>query len=839
MRAGVAILLLIVLGWAQEEPKEPPTDDLTTVQPLLDRILAPLEAHAARRPRPEEKGFKEWVEEYEYLRDKAVKRVLQTIAFHGPGGEGKQLDIAPACAALLGPLLAPPDTKETSDLAERLLRADPKNPACWNYMRALYDRARVAAARGEHPWEPLREWASTIRNSIDGEAALALELLLGYVCYELGDTSKARDTANVVVTAAAGSAELRRDARRLRSLGSLLQVGREAPAFRLPALDGKGEITIEDYRGRSVLLHFWYVGEDTGKLGSILYDCYEEIPRTEVVLLTVPVFDGDDPPKEIANTFAWPVAAASLAGQDVARAYGVDGISALYLVSPDGKVLKGDGWSIGGDVDEVRKLSAEAAGPPLDARLAAATTWPACRELWHDLAARRHTRYAEETWAAAKRLGPEAHAALLLASAFDREPGERAGDPGTVHGDLVLAWRALKTKGDHAAWDLATKPLAKASSDECLAVTDAIFDLGLFGDDVRLAMEKVAAQSSRWETVSMALRAIHFCDTEASPQPLLRHLKDKTWQVRLALAEALRAYRNKVGVDALIRMLGDSRMRVREKALDHLELLTGESFGPSQKAWAKWRSAQGTELRIRPREISVYRPFRPSDRKYAQKEYYGLQVASDRVLFVLDKSESMYYGLFDGVVEEMRAHLDSSGPTTKFGVIEFSDKIAPWNAGLVPANAANIEEAAKFLHRAPPYGPTNMIDALRAAFQTPDVDAIVLLSDGLPNRGDPKDPKGILAAVGQINRYQRVAVHTVLLLDGRRFPYDAPKGKDVPPPDEAELKRRDEMRVYAPTTEIGAFLRNLALGNDGNFSVGFADSWAPPPGAKFRPGTDD
>jgi hypothetical protein len=320
---------------------------------------------------------------------------------------------------------------------------------------------------------------------------------------------------------------------------------------------------------------------------------------------------------------------------------------------------------------------------------------------------------------------------------------------------------------------------------------------------------------------------------------LVRHAKHKSWQVRLALAEALRAYRHKQGVDALIQLLGDARLRVREKALDHLELLTGESLGPSQKAWGKWRSAQGSELRLRPREISVYRPFRPSDRRYAHKEYYGLQVASDRVVFVLDKSDSMYHGLFDGVVEEMRAHLDSTGPTTRFNVIEFADKPVPWKTDLVAANAANLEEAVRFLHREPPFGATDMIAALRAGLATPDVDAIVLLSDGLPNRGDPKRPLGILEAVGKVNRYQRVAIHTVLLLEGRLFPHDAPRGKDVPAPDAEELKRRDEMRVYAQTIESGVFFRNLALGNDGNFSVGFADAWQAPPGAKFRPSEDE
>ena len=108
----------------------------------------------------------------------------------------------------------------------------------------------------------------------------------------------------------------------------------------------------------------------------------------------------------------------------------------------------------------------------------------------------------------------------------------------------------------------------------------------------------------------------------------------------------------------LISLLGDKRLRVRAKAADHLEALTGEGFGQSQKRWKKWRQAQGADLKLRPREISIDKAFRKSDRKYAHHGYYGLQIASNQTVFVLDKSESMFYGLFDGVVEEMHAHAD-------------------------------------------------------------------------------------------------------------------------------------------------------------------------------------
>ena len=111
------------------------------------------------------------------------------------------------------------------------------------------------------------------------------------------------------------------------------------------------------------------------------------------------------------------------------------------------------------------------------------------------------------------------------------------------------------------------------------------------------------------------------------------------------------------------------------------------------------------------------------------------------------------------------------------------------------------------------------------------------LSDGLPNRGNPSEPPGILKTIAKENRYARVAIHTVQLLRGRAFKHDQPKDK-IPPLDRKEKERRRSMREYAPQTKLGGFLAELARQNDGTFGVGFADAWMPPPGAKFRPSSD-
>ena len=171
-------------------------------------------------------------------------------------------------------------------------------------------------------------------------------------------------------------------------------------------------------------------------------------------------------------------------------------------------------------------------------------------------------------------------------------------------------------------------------------------------------------------------------------------------------------------------------------------------------------------------------------------------------------------------------------------MVEFDEEPRLWQKKLAAANPANVRKAVGYLQRAKPIGPTNVMDSLRLAFHVKRLDSVVLLSDGLPNRGDPAHPGGILYAMRGENRYLRIMIHTVLLLRGRVFKHDDPRGKDVPPIGRREKNRREQWRARAHLDPLGAFLKKLADQNEGTFGVGFADMWRPPPGARTRPSTD-
>ena len=828
MRLGVGIVLASAsLLWAEEA---------ASIEAEVDQILTELRSRtAASRPKElNEKNWTAWQKAYAALRAAAALEVEALVRRHGPGGEGERKDVAPGFDSLFSRSLMPP-AGETRSLARRLLLLDPECTACWTVLRRLFRQFGEDHPENA-PWGELRAWARGLRGEagVTGEAGLALDLLQATLAQELGDKRAARKGADLVLAEAKVSDALRVAARRLRSRVSLLDQGLEAPGFRIASLDGSREFALGDYRGRVLLLHFWDLNSGDHDLLSIVEDCHLERKKIDVAILSIPVTDDRETLTELAKEGAleWPVAAPDDVARQIAAAYGVDGISALYLIGPDGRVIASEDWDIGESLRRVARLVRESVGLPLDRSLAAVARnrdWPRFRDLWHGLVARGRTKFDRETWSHAEQAGARAVLALVLAST---EAAPVKIDTSGPHGRLVAAYRA-----DQAAWDAATANLKKVRDDACLETVDAIFDLGLHGDQVRASLERVATSSARWETLSMALRALYFQDARTSPQPLRKHLRHKRWQVRLALAEALRAYRHKHSVDILVALLGDKRMRVRAKAGRHLEALTGQALGQSQRKWAQWRRRKGEHIEFIPREISAKNPFRKHDRKYAHRAYYGVQVASNNIIYVLDKSDSMYYGLFDGVVEEMRAHLESAGPTTKFNVIEFDEMPRLWSEKLVPANAAQIREAVTFLKRKRPYGPTNVIDSLRLGMRTPGLDTLVFLSDGMPNRGNPAAPPGILKAVGKQNRYARVAIHTVLLLRGRSFKHDHPRNK-VPPLGRKEKDRRRQRREDAPETELGGFLAQLARENDGTFGVGFADAWMPPPGAKLRPGTD-
>ena len=116
-------------------------------------------------------------------------------------------------------------------------------------------------------------------------------------------------------------------------------VGKPAPAFTLPNLNGTGTVSLEQYKGQVVVLNFWASWcVPCKEENPALTDFWERYRGTNVVLLGVVFQDSTNAAREytarLGNT--WPTAVDE-SGQ-VALGYGVFGPPETYFIGADGVI---------------------------------------------------------------------------------------------------------------------------------------------------------------------------------------------------------------------------------------------------------------------------------------------------------------------------------------------------------------------------------------------------------------------------------------------------------------------------------------------------------------------
>lgn len=131
---------------------------------------------------------------------------------------------------------------------------------------------------------------------------------------------------------------------------------------------------------------------------------------------------------------------------------------------------------------------------------------------------------------------------------------------------------------------------------------------------------------------------------------------------------------------------------------------------------------------------------------------YGQQVAPLRgrptifgnvyeknVVFLLDTSGSMYHS-FDVVKEHLLEILFAraiSGRDTMFNIIEFNEEVNKWADRLVACTPRTVSIASEWIHKLKCGTSTNTMEALIEAYEDDGMDAIYLVTDGLPDQSPP------------------------------------------------------------------------------------------------------
>ena len=230
-----------------------------------------------------------------------------------------------------------------------------------------------------------------------------------------------------------------------------------------------------------------------------------------------------------------------------------------------------------------------------------------------------------------------------------------------------------------------------------------------------------------------------------------------TWEIKIAATNYLKELNNEDMIEPLINALLGRNLegRARSETVDVLKQLTGEDYGLRGSAWSEWWSKKK-----RGEDVSAAGDKGPET---TTAVYYGVEVTSTRIVFILDISGSMQKPInwtdtapknqlkpvlsgkngkapnpkvvteliakkneidsqpvktrMDGAKRELVNAIYNLAPSVNFTIIFYSIGTTIWQESLVPAHVNNKMSAIEEIQAQAANGSTSTYDALELAYR--------------------------------------------------------------------------------------------------------------------------
>lgn len=260
-------------------------------------------------------------------------------------------------------------------------------------------------------------------------------------------------------------------------------------------------------------------------------------------------------------------------------------------------------------------------------------------------------------------------------------------------------------------------------------------------------------------------------------------LTDRAFPARAAAVKALKKIGTKEAVTALVAGLKKNKTgRLQADIIRALEELTGAQPGPDWKAWDGWWSVVVADFELPDRsagDAPEAGPRKPVSTQVDAPTYYGSEVVSKRVAFIVDVSGSMSARVpregeevqpgqqptgptrLEVCQEELRKVVGALGKGAYFNLVSFHTTHQLWQQRITQIGEKSHASAMTFINALRPTGGTNIYDPLEAVLLDPEVDTIYLLSDGSPGSGKFVATDDICREIRKINTVRQVAIHTI------------------------------------------------------------------------------
>lgn len=357
---------------------------------------------------------------------------------------------------------------------------------------------------------------------------------------------------------------------------------------------------------------------------------------------------------------------------------------------------------------------------------------------------------------------PDAAAIDLALQTLVLRVGLRSGSTPVVACAVAALARRNGSAARAALRHLAERGRDAASAAMALAALARIDGDGDADDWIRRLLRLAAVAPSPRQAEALHLLAEreprgtvdHGAECAALARPLLQA---KSASVRLgAIALAATADVDAVVPDLLARLEVESG-RLQAEVIAALVTRTGRAFTRPEEWLAWWRDGA-------PPAADAARPAVPA----ATVQYWTLPVVSERLLFAIDASGSMELPFGGGsrtrwqhALHELQQVLRRLPATARCDVAICAG--APVRLVGELAAPAVVAERLATVHTTAARGPTDLHAALAAAFATPDIDTVYLLTDGWPSVGRSVDPDRLLELARLWNAGRRIAVHAIAL----------------------------------------------------------------------------
>lgn len=371
-----------------------------------------------------------------------------------------------------------------------------------------------------------------------------------------------------------------------------------------------------------------------------------------------------------------------------------------------------------------------------------------------------------------------AHAGVRAAVLAHRRSGLAASRAAVA--DVLGALDAGRGAAAADAQEALAKLLEDQDESVVLAAGAAVERVIPAGDALKVVLELCRSKAPALRAIAVgALAGVR--DHPKAARAAANAVDDPAPAVRAAAIGTLRRMGTKEAIGALIAGLkANPDGRLQGDLLDALAALTGGRVGEDWAAWHRWWQQVEPTFEVPPPGEARPAPAGGSQAR-GVPTYYGSEVRSRRVGFVVDTSSSMRAEVkpegttarepapdappartrMDVCKEELAGVVGALGDGTRLLLVTFSSRPRPWRPTSTPLDAK--ERAATLEHVAglKAGGGTNLFDAIEVALQDPEVDTLYVLSDGGPTLGQFTAEEDVLREVKKRNVARRVAIHTI------------------------------------------------------------------------------